>query len=145
MYFPAYYGGRVTIKTDEVVACLKELRQTEDSLKKWSDSTIETTASKYLTLLKKFRLMEGGFHKTISHRLLNDKALIIFIYWILAEENKSNILDSRWLQYCFSEKETFVQSVMQKKYFKYFNLNYSGDKLQIETTISYEALYYEFK
>jgi len=42
VYFPALYSGRVTIKKDEVIACLNELRQSEESLQKWSDSTTDT-------------------------------------------------------------------------------------------------------
>lgn len=145
VYFPAYYSGRVTINNDEIVACLKELKQAEISIQKWSDSTINTTASKYLTLLKKFNLMEGGLNKTISHRYISDKTLILFVYWLLAVETKSNILESRWIQYCFPEKRIFIQRIMQKSFMKYFNLNYSGDKLKIEATISYEKIYDEIK
>lgn len=145
VFFPAFYSGRVAIKKDEIVACLKELKRTEISMQKWSDSTINTTASKYLTLLKKFNLMEGSLIKTISHHYLNDKAFILFVYWILTVETKSNILESKWLQYCFFEKEIFIQRIMQKKFNKFIKLNYSGDKLKLETTISYEEIYDELK
>lgn len=141
VFFPAFFSGRITITKDEIVACLKELAQTELSMQKWSASTISTTASKYLTLLKKFNLMEGGSNKTISHNYVRDTTLILFIYWLLAVETKSNILESKWLQYCFVEKEVFIKLVMQKKFIKYINLNYSGDSLKIETTFSYEEIY----
>jgi hypothetical protein len=143
VFFPAFYSGRATINKNEIVACLTELKQTEIAIQKWSDSSIDVTASKYLTLLKKFNLMEGSATKTISHSYMSDKVLIIFVYWLLAVETKSNILQSTWLQYCFSEKEIFIQRIMEKKFIKFININYSGDKLMIETTISYEALYDE--
>jgi len=145
VYFPAFFSGRVTIKKDEIVACLRELAQTEASIQKWSDSTINTTASKYLTLLKKFNLMEGGLNKTISHRYVSDKTIILFVYWLSAVEAKPNLLESKWLQYCFAEKEIFIQLIMQKKFMKYINLSYSGDNLKIETTFSYEEIYDELK
>ncbi len=145
VFFPALYSGRVTIKKDEVVACLKELKQVEASLKKWSDSTIETTASKYLTLLGKFNLLEGRTTKTITHRNISDKVLILFIYWLLAVESMANILESNWLPYCFLEKEILVQLIMQKKLMKYYNISYSGDKLKIEPAFSYEEVYNELK
>lgn len=145
VYFPAFYSGRVSIKQDEVAACLKELKQTEVSIQKWSDSTVNTTASKYLTLLKKFNLMEGGLNKTISHRHISDKALILFVYWLGGVETKSNILESKWLKYSFLEKEIFIQHIMQKKFIKFIDLSYSGDKLKIETLVSCEALYDELK
>lgn len=143
VFFPAYYGGRNTIKKDEVLACLNELKQVEPSIQNWTFSTIDLTASKYLTLLKKFNLMEGSAEKTISHTILSDNSLMLFIYWILAIETKSNLLESKWLEYCFMKKEIFIQRILQKKYLKFLNLNYSGDKLTVEPIILYEKIYDE--
>ncbi len=145
VYFPAFYSGRISLKKDEVAACLKELKQKEEALSNWSDSTLQTTASKYLTLLKKFNLMEGRSAKNIFHPYINDKLFLIFIYWLISIETKSNVLESKWLNYCFSEKETFIQRVMQKKYAKYININYTGNNLKIENSLSYKDIYDEYK
>lgn len=141
-YFLAFYSGRISIKQDEVAACLKDLKEREIELKKWSDSTLQTTASKYLTLLKKFHLMEGSLNKTILHPYLNDKMFILFVYWITAVETKSNLLESEWLKYSFCEKSVFLERLMQKKFAKYFQLNYTGDNLKIETTMPNEKIYH---
>ncbi|MBF0225337.1 MAG: DUF1819 family protein [Desulfobacterales bacterium] len=145
VYFPAFYSGRVTIKTNEVVACLQELKRNEKSMLKWSDSTVNTNASKYLTLLKKFLIMKGRLNKTLERPYLNDKLLIIFVYLLLAIDSSSNLLESKWLNYCFLEKEIFIQRIMQKKFMKYFNLDYTGAKLKIETTVPYEEIYDKLK
>ena len=142
IYFLAFYSGRISIKHDEVVACLKDLKEREVELKKWSDSTLQITASKYLTLLKKFHLMEGSLNKTIIHPYLNDKMFILFVYWLKGIESKSNLLDSEWLKYSFCERSVFIERLMQKKFAKYFELNYTGDKLKIETTVLYEKIYH---
>jgi hypothetical protein len=139
--FPAFYSGRITIKKDEVIACLKELKETDIDLKGWSEITITTTASKYLTLLKKFGIMEGSLNKTISHPYLSDKMFVMFIYWLLAIENSSNIINSNWLQYCFLENQVFLERVMHKKYSKFFNIIYSVNKLKIEPLYSYQDIY----
>ena len=141
-YFLAFYSGRISIKQDEVAACLKDLKEREIELKKWSDSTLQTTASKYLTLLKKFHLMEGSLNKTILHPYLNDRMFILFVYWIKAVETKSNLLESEWLKYSFCEKSVFLERLMQKKFAKFFQLNYTGDNLKIETTMPYEKIYH---
>ena len=143
VYFPALYSGRVALKKDEVVACLQELKQTETAMQKWTDSTVETTASKYLTFLKKFNLMEGRVNKTIAPPSIGDKEIILFIYWLLSVESKTNILESRWLPYCFLEKELFIQQIMQKRYMKFYNLQYSVNNLKIEPTFPYKELYHE--
>lgn len=140
VFFPAFYSGRVSVKNDEVVACIKELKHTEDDLKKWSEITITTTASKYLTLLKKFGIMEGSVKKTIVHPQLNDAMFILYIYWITAITDKPNLVNSRWLPYCFSEKQAFLDRLLQRKFSKFFNVVFTGDKLSIEPIISYESI-----
>jgi hypothetical protein len=141
IYFVAFYSGRITIKQDEVIACIKDLRDTESYLENWSDSTIKTTSSKYLTLLKKFGLMEGVMNKKILHPYLNNKMFVLFIYWLKAVEAKPNILESDWIKYSFSEKAAFVERVMQKRFAKYFQISYTGDKLKRETSIPYDSIY----
>ena len=141
VFFVSFFSGRIAIKQDDVIACIKELKESEVELKKWSDSTIQTTSSKYLTLLKKFKLMEGSLNKKILHPYLSDKMFIIFTYWLIALETKPNILESKWLKYSFCEQEVFIERLLQKKFSKFFQLTYTGDKLTIETTISYENIY----
>jgi len=141
VFFPAFYSGRVSIKSDEVEACLNELKQTEDTLKKWSDITVSTTASKYLTLLKKFGLMEGAANKRIVYPYLSDEMFILFAYWLSAISEKPNLVTSHWLHYCFSEKQAFLDRLLQKKFSKYFNMIFTGDKLNIEPIIPYELIY----
>ena len=143
LYFPALYGGRAAIKSDESLACLQDLKHTEPALQNWSDDTIRTTARKYLSLLKKFDLMQGGVKKTLSNPSINDHLLILFVYWLAAIEPQVNMLASRWLIYSFMEKELFVQLVMQKKFMKFWNVTYSGDLLRLEPTLKYEELYDE--
>ncbi len=145
VYFPALYSGRVTIKKDEVIACLNELKQSEVALQKWSDSTIDTTSRKYLALLRRFNLMAGIRKQTIIHNNISDKLMILFIYWLLAVETKANVLESSWLPYCLLEKEVLVQLILQKKFMKYYNVSYSGDKLKIEPLFAYEEVYDELR
>ncbi|HCV16197.1 MAG TPA: hypothetical protein DF637_07680 [Rikenellaceae bacterium] len=141
VFFPALYSGRVSVKRDEASACIRELKQTESDLKKWSEVTVNTTASKYLTLLKKFGLMEGSLNKTINHLNVNDKMFVLFIYWLVSVSEVSNILNSPWIQYGFCEKQIFIQRIMQKKFSKFFNILYTGDKLSVEPLISYKDIY----
>jgi hypothetical protein len=141
VYFPALYSGRTTIKADEVAACLAELKQTEPTLQKWSMKTILLIASKYLTLLKKFGLMEGTAAKTIKTLNVTDPMLIHFVYWLLAVEPKANVLESDWLKYAFSERHMLVERLLQKKFKNYISLAWTGDNLSLETLIPYQNLY----
>jgi hypothetical protein len=141
VYFSSFYSGRLIIRKEEVGACIKDLKETEEQLKEWTIVTIETVASKYLTLLKKFNLMEGSKTKKILHPYLSDKMFVLFIYWLTATESSSNLLESEWLKYCFCEQPIFIERVMQKKFAKFFQLTYTGDKLKIEPTIPYQYIY----
>lgn len=141
VFFPAFYSGRISLKNDEVIACIRDLRLTEEDLKKWSDITITTTASKYLTLLKKFGFMEGSINKKMVYPNLSDSTFVLFTYWLVAISDKPNLIDSEWLLYGFSEKQAFLNRLLQKKFSKYFNVVYTGDKLSIEPIIPYESIY----
>jgi len=141
VFFPAFYSGRSGIKRDEVVACMDDLKQTQPVLREWSASTLLTTASKYLSLLKKFGLMEGSLTKTICYPYLSDEMFIIFIYWLVAASSMPNLLKSEWLVYGFTEIQPFIDRLMQKKYAIFFHITYTGNRLEIETQINYQNLY----
>jgi hypothetical protein len=141
VYFPAFFSGRLVVRKEEVAACIKDLKGTQNIVNEWTIVTIETVARKYLTLMKKFNLMEGSLTKQILHPYLNDKMFVLFIYWLRANETKSNLLESKWLQYCFCEKSIFIERVMQKKFSGFFSLTFTGDKLKIEPSSPYQNIY----
>jgi hypothetical protein len=143
IFFPAYFSGRIAIKKSEIVACINDLRQTEESIREWSASTIDVMARKYLALLDKFNLMEGGRYKSIKYRYINDKQLITFAYWLITIESKPNLLESKWLSYGFLEKESFRERILQKKFMKYLDVTYTGDSMKLEPRISYKDIYNE--
>lgn len=142
VFFPAFFSGRITIKSDEVVACIKDMKATHPELKEWSEYTLSKVASKYLTLLKKFGLMEGGLHKTILHPFLSDKMFIIFLYWLKATEAQTNLIQSPWLKYGLMEQTTLLERLMNRKHARYINIIYTGDRLEIEPMIPYSEIYH---
>jgi len=142
VYFPALYSGRISIKSVEVQACIKDLQDNTKEFEKWTQITIAETSSSYLRLLKKLNLMEGGLVKKFNTPYLNDKMFVLFIYWLKAIEEKSNLLESEWIKYCFCEQNVFLERLMQKKFSTYYQLYYSGDKLKIETILPYENIYH---
>ncbi|GMU86389.1 MAG: hypothetical protein AMXMBFR48_16310 [Ignavibacteriales bacterium] len=141
VFFPALFSGRVSISKSEAESCLRELRQSSDELRAWSDYTLTLTASKYLTLLKKFGLMEGSLRKKMTTVYLSDAMMVIYIYWLAAASKMPNLLKSNWLQYSFMERESFLSRITQKKFARYFSLVYTGDRLTIEPLIPGEELY----
>jgi hypothetical protein len=145
VYFPALYSGRITIKSSDIQACIKDLLDNTSEMEKWTPITVAETSSSYLRLLKKFNLMEGGLTKKFSTPYLDDKMFLLFIYWLKAVEEKSNLLESEWLKYSFCERPIFIERLMQKKFSNYFQLQFSGDNLKIETLIPYENIYHAIR
>jgi hypothetical protein len=85
--------------------------------------------------------MEGSVNKSIVHPHLNDAMFILYVYWLVAISEKPNLVSSNWLPYSFSEKQAFLDRLLQKKFSKYFNVIYTGDKLSVEPLIPYESIY----
>jgi len=143
VYFPAYYTGRVSMTGKEPEACLIESGL--DEIKGWSDSTLDMVSTKYLTLLKKFGLMEGRMTKQLIHPFLSDRMFVVFILWLTQIETKSNLLNSKWIKYSFMEQQFFIERLLQKKFVRFFNVIYTGDKLSIEPQIEINTIFNEPK
>lgn len=141
VFFPVYFSGRKILKKEEVIACLVELQKTENTLKSWSESTITTTASKYLTLLKKFELLSGVQKKEIVYKNLSSEEFLVFTYFLTIAEENANKINSDWIKYSFYEQEFFIEKVLNKQFIQYFEIQYNGDNLKIKPTINYDQLY----
>lgn len=144
VYFPALYSGRTSFKKSEVIACIRELRNHEPAILKWTESTIDITARKYMSFLSKVNCMEGKRSKTIKNQYIDDNLFILFIYFLKVIEQKPNILKSDWLCYSFMETETLIARCMQKNLRKYIAIEYTGDNLKIQPQLPYEQLYANF-
>lgn len=145
VFFPVYYSGRRIIKKEEVEICLKDLQKTNEKLGNWSDSTITTTASKYLTLLKKFGLLKGVQKKEIIYKNLSSEEFLVFIYFLSIAEENSNKINSEWIKYSFYENEFFLQKVLEKQLLRYIEVQYNGDNLKLKPIVNYDKLYETLK
>lgn len=145
VFFPIYYSGRKIIKKEEVLICLKDLQKKIDALNSWSESTINSTASKYLTLLKKFGLLSGIRNKEIVYKNLSSEEFIIFIYFLSIVDQNSNKINSNWIKYSFNENDFFVKKVMDRKLIPFFEIKFNGDNLKLVPTINFDKLYEKLK
>jgi len=145
IFFPIYFSGRRIIKKEEVEICLKDLQKTNEILTSWSDSTITTTASKYLTLLKKFGLLSGVQKKEIVYKNLSSEEFLVFVYFLSIAEENSNKIHSEWIKYSFYENEFFLQKVLEKQLIRYVEVQYNGDNLKLKPIINYDKLYETLK
>ncbi|HCI54651.1 MAG TPA: DUF1819 family protein [Lachnospiraceae bacterium] len=143
VYFPILNSGRTVVTAEDVLACLKELKQGEPVLQKWSESTLQITASKYLTVMKKLGLLDGSIKKKIIYKNLSKKQFILFLYWLMQAEDTTNIGESVWMKYGFMEKKYFIERCLQHKYTKYIDINYNGEILRAEPKLTYKEICHE--
>lgn len=145
VFLPVYYSGRRIIKREEVEICLRDLQKNNEILASWSGSTITTTASKYLTLLKKFGLLSGVQKKEIVYKNLSSEEFLVFLYFLTIAEENSNKINSEWIKYSFYENEFFLQKVLEKQLLRYIEVQYNGDNLKLKPIVNYDKLYETLK
>jgi len=142
VFIKAYFSGRVSLPKDDVVAFIKELiSQTPELKDLWSEITINTIASKYLTVLKKLNLVDGTSKKTFKHIQLSNEELFIFIYFIKTlEPENPNILTSKYIDFSFISKDNFLNKVKQLAKKELFEMSYNGEQLKIDLNQTYQGI-----
>ena len=135
VFIKNYFSGRVSFPKDDVVAYIKELVSKNPELKdKWSDLTINTIASKYLTILKKLDLLEGSAKKTFKHIQISNEALLVFIELALAvEPDLSDFFKSKYFPLVLMSKESFLERAKELAMKDSLLLSYNGVALKLES------------
>ena len=134
LFLKYYFQGRSELPKEAVIAYIKDLISRFDDLKgKWSEITIDTIASKYLTILKKLNLVEGNQKKKFSLIRVSDELLAVFIHLIdLLENRKGNFLEDDFLGFTFVSKENILERLKRIGKKDWIKLNYNGVTLQVE-------------
>ncbi len=127
-----YFSGRVQIRNDDIIAYLRHERETSAVIRKWSDTTINTVASKYLTFLKKIGFLKGRQKKAFKYIQFDNSSLIYFLYLIKAvEPEQPNILKSRYMDFFFIEKSSFISIIKKAVFADFFSIQTTGSDLEI--------------
>ena len=134
LFLRYYFQGQAELPKESVIAYIKDLISREDELKgKWSEITIETIASKYLTILKKLKLLEGNQKKKFTLVRVSDELLAVFIHLIdLSKNRKGNFLEDDFLGFTFIPKENILDRLKRIGKKDWVKLNFNGVSLQVE-------------
>lgn len=134
VFLKYYFQGRAELPKDAVIAYIKDLISRCDDLKgKWSEITINTIASKYLTILKKLNLVEGNQKKKFILNRISDEQLVVFIHLInLLENTKANFLEEDLLSFTFISKDNILDRLKRIGKKDWIKLNFNGVTLQVE-------------
>jgi len=130
-----YFSGRVSFPKEDVVAYLKDLIANTSELKdKFTEKTINTIASKYLTVLKKLDLLEGRQKKTFKHIQVSNDALVIFLHLLKAiDPSGSDILKNKYLSLSMVPLDSFTERVKQLAKKDLVNMSFNGVALKVDT------------
>ena len=134
VFLKYYFQGRAELPKEAVIAYIKDLINRVDELKgKWSEITIDTIASKYLTILKKLKLLEGNQKKKFTLIRVSDELLAVFIHLIdLLENRKGNFLEDDLLGFTFISKDNILDRLKRIGKKDWVKLNFNGVSLQVE-------------
>jgi hypothetical protein len=109
------------------------MAKTPEIKDKFSDITVNTIASKYLTVLKKLDLIDGAQKKRFKHVQISNEALVIFIHLLKAiDPSGSDILKNKYITLSMVSPESFYERVKQLAKKDFFNMNFNGVALRIE-------------
>lgn len=134
VFLKYYFQGRAELPKEAVIAYIKDLISRVDDLKgKWSEITIDTIASKYLTILKKLKLLEGNQKKKFTLIRVSDELLAVFIHLIdLLENRKGNFLEDDFLGFTFISKDNILDRLKRIGKKDWVKINFNGVNLQVE-------------
>ena len=65
IFMAAVYSGRISLDKNEVLSYLRFLQKEEPQSLPWSENTLDTTASKYLSTLRNLVLLMGPSRKVL--------------------------------------------------------------------------------
>lgn len=138
VFLKYYFQGRAELPKDAIIAYIKDLIGKNASLKgKWSEITIDTIASKYLTVLKKLHLLEGNQKKRYCHIKISDELLAVFIHLTSSLENKKyNFLEDELMNFTFIPKEGILDRLKKIGKKDWIKMNYTGTALNVEASFT---------
>ena len=142
VFMKNYFSGRVGLSKDDLVGYLKEFLTQHNSLNlKWSEITIETLATKYLSFMTKLGFLTGARTKSFQHIKISGESLILFLYFAqIHEPENKNIIINKLLPLSFVPIEDLQERLKKLSLKGFFNMNFNGVALNIELIHDYKGL-----
>lgn len=131
IFMPSVYNGRVTLDKNEVLSYLRFLQNEEPQSLPWTENTLDTTASKYLSILKKLGLAEGSLVKTILHPVISDNLFVYFVRWTLSVDS-NRTLNNPYFYYSFYDNTGLINRLKKIDLIPYWNISQIGNDVTIE-------------
>jgi len=141
VYMKLYKAGRLTVPKDEFIAYLYDLRDNKIDIQKWSNSTLDIIASKYLTLLKKLGFLKGRFRKEFCTIDLDDPTIIYMVYLLKSLGNiNPDIMKNPYLDILPCSQDNLYKRIKKISLTDYFKIYTLGYDLKVNLKYSYEEI-----
>lgn len=141
VFIPTLRSGRLTITSEDVEAYLRDLRTSKTLIKKWTDSTINTIAIKYFTLMKKFGFIKGKKVKEFIPYSPNQETIIFFIYFIKSiSQNSNDIYLSNFIDCIMISKEALIFTLKGIWTKEFFDIATTGSNLQVNLKFKFSEI-----
>ncbi len=131
-FMKSVYSGRVTLRPEEILSLLYELRRQYPDELKWSDTTLKITASKYLTMLKKLGLATGKQIKKIRYPTIGDEVFVILVRLALVVYPDDPSEQNPLFKFSFLEQDSLLNRLKAIKFTPYWNITQLGNNIKIE-------------
>lgn len=135
-FVPIANSGRTTVSKHDVIAYIDEKIRIGELNVRWTRETIDTLGRKFLSVLRKLGFLEGRAKKTLSESYTGPDFLIFFHYWLLAFDETSNTLTSRFFPLLMVSKEKYLFLLKQEAIRSKIDWSYSGNKVQVSTKLT---------
>ncbi len=134
VYLPALQEGRLLLQSAEILSFLRELKEQNSGELDWSEATLKIIATKYLTILKKLGLAEGGIKKVLQPITLSNLQLLYLARLIGAVNESATVTLDQLLPLSFMDSPTLIGKLKQIELMPYWNLTQIGSDVKIELT-----------
>lgn len=132
VFMKAVYSGRVTIQAEEITSFLRFIKETEPGELQWTDQTLKTSASKYLTILKKIGLVEGRVQKTIVHPLITNSLFVYFIRFVQQIVPADRTLHNPYMVFAFNDEPGIISRLKKIDNIPYWDISQIGTEIMID-------------
>lgn len=142
VFIKTYLSGRTHVSKGDIIAFQKELFHQNKQLNiNWSESTINTLSTKYLSIMTKFNFLAGTRIKFFRHIKISTESLVLFLYFAkLHDPQVNNIIKNEFLPLSFVASEDIRERLKKLSLKGFFNMNFNGVALNIELTHSYKGI-----
>lgn len=131
VFLRVLYSGRTAISASDVEAFIKYLKVQSPDDMSWSDSTIKTTASKYLTVLKKFGFADGKIQKTIRAPHISSSLFIYLVRFALSAYPEISTLDNPIFRFSFLDKQSIINRLKTIENISLWDITQVGNEVTI--------------